>query len=63
MNKNRIAGTAKQAKGVVKEALGKVTGNVKLRAKGRADKIEGTVQKTIGKAKDAARGALRKFKK
>jgi uncharacterized protein YjbJ (UPF0337 family) len=31
MDKNRIAGSAKEAKGAVKEVIGKVTGDAKLR--------------------------------
>ena len=38
MDKDRIKGAAKQAKGSVKEAAGKVTGDAKLRAEGKADK-------------------------
>jgi uncharacterized protein YjbJ (UPF0337 family) len=32
MDKDRIAGAAKQAKGAVKQAAGKVTGDAKLKA-------------------------------
>ena len=32
MDKDRIAGTAKQVKGSVKEAIGKITGDAKLQA-------------------------------
>jgi uncharacterized protein YjbJ (UPF0337 family) len=52
MDKNRIAGSAKEAKGAVKEVIGKVTGDAKLRADGRADKAEGKVQNAIGGLKD-----------
>jgi uncharacterized protein YjbJ (UPF0337 family) len=52
MDKNRITGSAKEAKGVVKEVIGKVTGDAKLRADGRADKAEGKVQNAIGGLKD-----------
>jgi uncharacterized protein YjbJ (UPF0337 family) len=60
MDKNRIAGSAKEAKGVVKEAIGNVTGDAKLRAAGRADKVEGKFQNAVGGVKDAARDALKK---
>ncbi len=59
MNKNRIAGSAKEAKGAIKEVIGKATGDAKSRAEGRAEKAEGTVQNAIGGIKDAAR-ALKK---
>jgi uncharacterized protein YjbJ (UPF0337 family) len=53
MDKDRIAGAAKQAKGAVKEAAGKVTGDTKLQADGKADKVEGKVQNAVGGMKDA----------
>ncbi|WP_035179955.1 CsbD family protein [Acidocella facilis] len=55
MDKDRIEGTLKQAKGAVKETAGKVTGDTKLQAEGKADKVEGKVQNTIGGLKDAAK--------
>ena len=58
MDKDRIEGPAKRAKGAVKDAAGKVTGDTKLQAEGKADKAEGKVQNTVGSAKDAARDAL-----
>jgi uncharacterized protein YjbJ (UPF0337 family) len=60
MDKNRIEGAAKQAKGAVKEAAGKVTGNDRLEAEGKVDKATGKVQGEVGKAKDAVKDALRK---
>ncbi|MGB8181710.1 MAG: CsbD family protein [Stellaceae bacterium] len=53
MNKDRIAGTAKEAKGAVKQAIGKATGDAKLRTEGTVDKAEGKIQKAIGGVKDA----------
>jgi uncharacterized protein YjbJ (UPF0337 family) len=60
MDKDRVAGAAHQAKGAVKEAIGKVTGDVKTQAEGTAEKAEGKVQNTVGGAKDAARETLKK---
>jgi len=60
MDKDRIAGSAKEAKGAVKEALGKATGDAKLQADGKAKKSEGKLQNYVGRAKDAARDALKK---
>jgi uncharacterized protein YjbJ (UPF0337 family) len=60
MDKNRIVGPAKEVKGVVKEAIGKATGDARLQAEGRADKAEGKVQKAIGGAMDTMRDALKK---
>jgi uncharacterized protein YjbJ (UPF0337 family) len=56
MDKDRIEGMAKQAKGAVKDAAGKVLGDAKLRAEGKADKAEGKVQNAIGGLKDNAKG-------
>jgi uncharacterized protein YjbJ (UPF0337 family) len=60
MDKNRIIGAAKEAKGAVKQAIGKATGDAKLQADGNADKVEGKVQNAIGGLNDAARHALKK---
>jgi len=54
MNKDRIEGSAKQAKGAVKDAAGKLTGDAKLQAEGRADKAAGKVQNAFGGLKDKA---------
>jgi uncharacterized protein YjbJ (UPF0337 family) len=53
MNKDRIAGAAKQAKGAVKEAAGKALGDSKLTAEGKSDKVEGKIQNAVGGLKDA----------
>jgi uncharacterized protein YjbJ (UPF0337 family) len=55
MNKDRIEGAAKQVKGSVKDATGKVLGDAKLQAEGKADKAEGKVQNAIGGLKDKAK--------
>jgi uncharacterized protein YjbJ (UPF0337 family) len=59
MDKDRIAGAAKQAKGAVKEAVGKAVGDNKLVAEGKSDKVEGKVQNAVGGMKDAVRDALK----
>ena len=48
MDKDRIKGAAKQAKGAVKVAVGKVLGDAKLQASGRADKLKGKMQNAVG---------------
>jgi uncharacterized protein YjbJ (UPF0337 family) len=53
MDKDRIAGSAKQTKGAIKEAAGKALGDAKLTADGKSDKAEGKVQNAIGGLKDA----------
>lgn len=52
---DRIEGAAKNLGGKAKEAAGKVTGDEKLKAEGRADQVEGKVQNAFGGAKDALR--------
>ena len=56
MDKDRVVGSAKQAKGAVKQAVGKVVGDTKLQSEGEADKIEGKVQNVLGGLKDALKG-------
>ncbi len=56
MDSDRIAGSAKQAKGLIKEVAGKVTGDAKLKAEGQADRAAGKVQNAVGGVKDTLRG-------
>jgi uncharacterized protein YjbJ (UPF0337 family) len=56
MDKDRIEGSAEQAKGAVKEAAGKALGDKKLEIDGKADKAAGKVQNAVGGLKDAVRG-------
>src|SRR5208282_4176098 len=60
MDKDRVEGSAKQVKGAVKETIGKVVGDAKLEAEGKADETEGKVQNAIGGLKDAVRDAAKK---
>jgi uncharacterized protein YjbJ (UPF0337 family) len=53
---DRIKGAANQAKGAVKEGVGKLVGDQKLQAEGKADKVTGKVQSAVGGAKDAVKG-------
>ncbi|MGZ5813499.1 MAG: CsbD family protein [Xanthobacteraceae bacterium] len=56
MDKDRLEGSAKQAKGAIKEVAGKVTGDAKLEAEGKSDKAAGKVQNAVGGLKDTLRG-------
>jgi uncharacterized protein YjbJ (UPF0337 family) len=56
MDRDRIKGSAKQARGKMKEIAGKVTGDAKLRSEGRADKAAGRFQNAVGGLKDKLRG-------
>jgi uncharacterized protein YjbJ (UPF0337 family) len=53
MDKDRIAGAAKELKGSIKETLGKAVGDAKLQSDGKADKVEGKIQNAVGGLKDA----------
>ena len=55
MDKNRIDGAIKQAVGSVKEIAGKVVGDTKLEAEGKADKMVGKAQNAVGELKDAVK--------
>ncbi|MCW0046044.1 MULTISPECIES: CsbD family protein [Brevundimonas] len=52
---DRIEGAAKNMGGKVKEGVGKMTGDTKLQAEGKADQVEGKVQNTVGGVKDSLR--------
>ena len=60
MDKDRVAGAAKQVKGSVEEAIGKVIGDTATQAEGAAEKAVGKAQNTAGGAKDAVRDAADK---
>jgi uncharacterized protein YjbJ (UPF0337 family) len=53
MDKDRLAGVVKQAKGNIKEAAGKVTGDAKLTSEGKSDIVEGKIQNAVGGIKDS----------
>jgi uncharacterized protein YjbJ (UPF0337 family) len=50
---DKVEGTAKNIAGHVKETTGKAVGNPRLQAAGRAEKVEGQIQKKIGDIKQA----------
>ncbi len=57
---DRVEGSGKKFGGSVKEGLGNLTGDEKLKAEGKADKAAGGIQNAFGGAKDAVRDAFRK---
>lgn len=57
---NRAEGTGKKVVGSIKEGVGGLTGNDKLRAEGAADKAEGSVQNFVGKVEDTIKGVFQK---
>jgi uncharacterized protein YjbJ (UPF0337 family) len=61
MDKDRIRGSADQAKGAVKEGVGKMFGDTKLENEGKADKAAGKVESAVGGLKDTLRGNKREI--
>ncbi|MBU6464312.1 MAG: CsbD family protein [Bradyrhizobium sp.] len=55
MDKDRIAGSAKDFAGRVEDAVGDAAEDAKTRASGRMREATGAVQNLYGQAKDAAR--------
>ena len=60
MDKDRVSGAVDQAKGAIKDTVGKVTGDTKMQAEGKADKAAGMFENRVGGAKDTGREALEK---
>ena len=59
MDQDRIAGAAKQIKGSVKEAIGKVVGDAKLQSDCRSERTAGKIQNAVGSAKDKVREIIK----
>jgi uncharacterized protein YjbJ (UPF0337 family) len=59
MDKDRIGGSGRQIVGGIKEWIGKVVGDKKIAAEGKAEKAAGKVQNAVGCLKDTARDALK----
>ncbi len=55
VDENRVQGAWDQAKGAVKEGVGKLTGDQKLQGEGMADKAKGKAESAVGGVKDTAR--------
>ena len=55
MDKDRPAGAVKKAGGKVKEVLGNVVGDKSIEGEGKRDQVEGSLQESWGKTKDAVR--------
>ena len=60
VDENRVSGAADKVKGAVKEGIGNITGDDKLKAEGLADKAKGQAETAIGGAKDTVRDAANK---
>jgi uncharacterized protein YjbJ (UPF0337 family) len=57
MDSEHVKGAADKAKGAIKDAAGKVTGDKELQVEGKLDKAKGAVHNAAGDAKDAVRDA------
>jgi len=60
MNKDQVKGRVETAKGDVKEAAGKLVGNERLTAEGKAEQAAGKVQSTLGDVKNDVGHAIKK---
>ena len=56
---DKVKGVANEAVGNIKQGIGKVTGNDKLRAEGVVQEKKGEVQKAVGDIKDAVKKAIK----
>ena len=61
MNKDQVTGRVDQARGKVKEVAGKVVGNDRLEAEGRAEKVKGKLQTVFADAKEDAKDKAQKL--
>lgn len=60
INKGQIKGRVTEAKGMIREAAGKLVGNERLEAKGKIQKVLGETQAKIGDVKADIKEATRK---
>jgi len=59
MNKDQVNGRAETAKGSIKEAAGRLVGNERLVAEGRAEQAAGKLQSTAGDVKSKVGSAVK----
>ena len=60
VDENRVTGALDKIKGAVKEGIGNLTGDEKLKAEGAADKAKGHAETAVGGAKDTVRDVVGK---
>jgi len=53
--KNPMSGTWDETKGVIKEKVGKATGDRRTEVSGKLDQVKGKLETKVGKAKGALR--------
>lgn len=54
---DKVAGLANEAAGKIKQGVGHVTGDEKMKADGKAQELKGDAQKTAGDVKGAVKNA------
>jgi uncharacterized protein YjbJ (UPF0337 family) len=57
---DKVKGMANEAAGNVKQGVGKMTDNDKMRAEGKAQELKGEAQQAVGKTKDAVKKSIDK---
>lgn len=57
MDKEHVKGAADKAKGAIKDAAGKLTGDKELQSEGKMDKAKGDLHNAAGDVKDAFKRA------
>jgi uncharacterized protein YjbJ (UPF0337 family) len=60
MNEDRMKGAAREMRGSIKQAAGKLTGDAKLEAKGAAQKVAGRALNAVGKMEDKVKHEAKK---
>jgi len=55
VDKDRIDGSINQATGTIKEVVGKLTGDAKLKTEGKTQQIAGKIQNAVGGLKDTVK--------
>ena len=59
VNKHQVKGRVTEAKGMIKEAAGKLVGNEKLEAKGKVQKVLGEAEAKLGDIKQDVKDAVK----
>ena len=59
MDSEHVKGAADNLKGAIKDTAGKITGDEKLQAEGKMDKVKGAAHNAVGDVKDAVRDATK----
>jgi uncharacterized protein YjbJ (UPF0337 family) len=59
MDREHVKGAADKAKGTIKEAAGKVSGDKELESEGKVDKAKGDLHNAAGNVKDAVKKVVR----